>query len=380
MYAVGIDLGTTNTVLAAEAAVVALDGGRMPDAILPSVVAYRPDGSVSVGEAARLRRAIDARNTVYSSKRLIGEPFRSARLREQTMPYPVQLVPARDGQVGFNTRAGVVTPTQVATEIVSALCRAAALDASKHDAVVSVPAGFSAAQRAATIRATRGAGFARVRCIPEPVATALAYMNRSDARTAIVYDLGGGTFDLAVLDCSRDPVRIIAHGGETYLGGDDIDHALAGFVADCVLQRDGWDLRSDPQVFTRLSLEVERAKVRLSSLTATTFDLQQVDSAAPASLAEVPLDRNNVRELSAAILQRTFLVCDQVLGSAGIAARDVEAVFLAGGCTLAPDVRAAVASYFGNKLRHELNPMHVVSIGASIAAIRPRFANLLQEA
>jgi molecular chaperone DnaK len=126
-------------------------------------------------------------------------------------------------------------------------------------------------------------------------------------------------------------------------------------------------------------MEAERAKVRLSSETTTSLDLQRIDPAAPDTLASVPLDRHTVRELSAPILQRTFLICDQVLSRAGVVARDVEAVFLAGGCTLSPDVREAVASYFGPKLRYELDPMHVVGIGASIAAIRPRYAELLLE-
>jgi molecular chaperone DnaK len=358
MQAVGIDLGTTNTVLAANASVVPLHGENAT--IMPSVVAYLPDGGVAVGAGARERRAMDAKNTIYSAKRVIGEAWHSARVREFGLYYPFDIVQGADGHAGFKTRAGIKTPLDVATAVVRALCSSARVDARAHEAVVTVPAGFQPAQRAATLRAVRDAGFARVRCVAEPVATALAYMNRTDVRRGVVYDLGGGTFDLAILDCTADPFRIVAFGGDPYLGGDDIDHALATFVADMVLQQHGWDLRSDPQVFTRLVLEAEKAKVRLSFSTSTVINLEQVDAAAPAALSVVPIERH------------------AVMADADVAARDVQAVFLAGGTTLVPGVREAVAQYFGQKLRHELDPMHVVSVGASIASMRPRFADLLE--
>jgi molecular chaperone DnaK len=379
MQAVGIDLGTTNTVLAANAQVVPLRAAGDNATIMPSVVAYLPDGGIAVGVGARERRAMDAKNTIYSAKRVIGEAWHSARVREFATYYPFDIVQGADGHAGFKTRSGIKTPTEIASAVVRALCSSAGLDARAHEAVVSVPAGFAPSQRAATLRAVREAGFQRVRCVAEPVATALAYMNRTDVRRGVVYDLGGGTFDLAILDCTSDPFRIVAYGGDPYLGGDDIDHALATFVADMVLQQHGWDLRSDPQVFTRLVLEAEKAKVRLSFATSTVINLEQVDAAAPAAVTVVPIERHAVMELSAALIRRTFLVCDQVLADADVPARDVQAVFLAGGTTLVPGVREAVAQYFGQKLRHELDPMHVVSVGASIAAMRPRFANLLQE-
>jgi molecular chaperone DnaK len=379
MQAVGIDLGTTNTVLAQDARVVPLRAAGDGATILPSVVAYLPDGGIAVGAGARERRAMDAKNTIYSAKRVIGEAWHSSRVREFGTYYPFDIVQGADGHAGFKTRAGIKTPTDIASEVVRALCSSSGLDANSHEAVVSVPAGFAPAQRAATLRAVRDAGFTRVRSVAEPVATALAYMNRTDVRRGVVYDLGGGTFDLAILDCTSEPFKIVAYGGDPYLGGDDIDHALATFVADLVLQHHGWDLRSDPQVFTRLVLEAEKAKVRLSFATSTLINLEQVDAAAPSALSVVPIERHAVMELSAALIRRTFLVCDQVLADADVPARDVQAVFLAGGTTLVPGVREAVAAYFGQKLRHELDPMHVVSVGASIAAMRPRFANLLDE-
>jgi len=379
MHTIGIDLGTTNTVAAANAGVLPLRTGVTPTPILPSVVAYLPSGEMAVGAGARARRAFDVKNTIYSAKRVIGEPWHSYRAREFCAYYPFDFVPAPGGQVGFKTRAGIWTATDVATQLLRSLCAQIEADAHELDAVVTVPAAFGPGQRAATLEAVRSAGFGRARCIVEPVATALAYLDRNDVHYGAVYDLGGGTFDLAIVDCSAEPMRVVAHGGDPYLGGDDIDHALAAWIADAVLQQRGWDLRSDAEVFTRLVMEAERAKLRLGSESSVRIALEGVDAAAPADLPELTLDRRSVWELSAALIKRTFVICDQVLGSAGVATRDIQAVFMAGGATLLPGVRDAVAEYFGRKLRYELDPMHVVSLGASMAAARPRFAPLLLE-
>ncbi len=377
MYTVGIDLGTTNTVAAANAGVLPLRVADTPTPVLPSVVAYLPNGEVAVGAGARERRAIDIKNTIYSAKRVIGETWHSYRAREFQAHYPFDLVQTDSNQVGFKTRAGIVTATDVATEVLRAVCQYAALDAHEIHAVVSVPAAFGRAQRVATLLAMRAAGFAHARCIAEPAATALAYLDRNDVHYGVVYDLGGGTFDLAVVDCSVHPIRIVAHGGDAYLGGDDIDHALANWAAEVVLRECGWDLRSDREVFTRLVMEAERAKIRLSRMSSTTLEVDGVDAAGPPDLPAIPLDRDAVWRLSASLIKRTFAICDQVLSSAGLTVRDVEAVFLAGGATLVPGVRDAVAEYFGKKLRYELDPLHVVGLGASIAAARPQLAPLL---
>jgi molecular chaperone DnaK (HSP70) len=379
MRTIGIDLGTTNTVAAANARVLPLTAAAPPTPILPSVVAYLPSGESAVGAPARLRRAIDVKNTIYSAKRVIGETWSSYRAREFCAYYPFDFVQAQDGQVGFKTRAGVRTATDVAAQVLGALCSKIGADPRELDAVVTVPAAFGPAQRAATLQAAKVAGFTRARCIVEPVATAIAYLDRNDVHYGAVYDLGGGTFDLAIVDCSVEPMRVVAHGGDPYLGGDDIDHALAAFIADTILRERGWDLRSDAEVFMRLVMEAERAKVQLTSENSVQVELGVVDPAAPFDLPVLTLDRRTVWELSAALIKRTFVVCDQVLHSAGLTVRDIQAVFLAGGATLLPGVRDAVGEYFGKKLRFELDPMHVVSLGASMAAARPRFAPLLLE-
>jgi molecular chaperone DnaK (HSP70) len=377
MYTVGIDLGTTNTVTAANAGVLPLQIGDVLTRVLPSVVAYLPNGEIAVGAAPRERRAIDIKNTIYSAKRVIGETWHSYRAREFQAHYPFDLLPTAEGLVGFRTRAGVVTATDVATEVLRAVCRYAVLQPQEINAVVTIPASFGRAQRVATLAAVRAAGFAQARCIAEPAATALAYLDRNDVRYGVVYDLGGGTFDLAVVDCTISPVRIVAHAGDAYLGGDDIDHALANWAADLVLRSTGWDLRTDREVFTRLVMEAERAKIRLSQVTSTVIEVDGVDAAAPPDLPAIPLDREAVWKLSAGLIKRTFAICDEVLTAAGLTVRDVQAVFLAGGATLVPGVRDAVANYFGKKLRYELDPLHVVALGASIAAARPKLAPLL---
>ncbi len=382
MQTVGIDLGTTNTVASVNAAVLPLRGADGPTApILPSVVAYMPDGDILVGAKARARRAVDVKNTLYSAKRVIGEHWHSSRAREFAAHYPFDLIPTEDGQVGFRTRAGVRTATEVAGDVLRALALLGDLDPGQREAVVTVPAAFGPAQRVATLKAVRAAGFARARSIAEPVATALAYLQHTSVRRGAVYDLGGGTFDFAIVDCSEEPFQLLAHGGDPYLGGDDIDRALASFVADLVLRNHGWDLRSDPEVFARLVLAAEHAKLQLAHTTSAAIDFEAVDPAAPLRrLAPIAIEQSALRELSASLIRRTFVICDQVLGSAGLTARDIQAVFLAGGTTLVPGIREEVARYFGPRLRHELDPMQVVSLGASMAAARPRFAGLLDEA
>jgi molecular chaperone DnaK len=183
-----------------------------------------------------------------------------------------------------------------------------------------------------------------------------------------VYDLGGGTFDLAIVDCSGPHARVIAHGGDAYLGGDDVDSAIAAWVADQVVRQFGWDLRRDPVVLDRLLVQCERAKVRLGFAQDVRIELSQVDPAAPAAAQGVVLSRAKFDELSHDLVTRTFIVCDQVLKAASTTARDIDAVFLSGGTTLLPAVREGVARYFGSLPRCDYDPMEVVAVGASLAS------------
>jgi molecular chaperone DnaK len=379
MHTIGIDLGTTNTVAAANAGVLPLRSPDRPTPILPSVVAYLPSGETLVGAPARERRAFDPKNTIYSAKRVIGKRWHSYGAREFCSNYPFEFVHTEADGIAFKTRAGVRTPVQVATEILTHLCKRTEIVPSETEAVVSVPATFGESERAATLVAMREVGFMRVRSIVEPVATALAYLDRNATRYAAVYDLGGGTFDLAIIQCDMETPHVVASGGDPYLGGDDVDRALASFVAERVLCDHGWDVRGATDVFERLTAEAERAKIELTGADSAQVHPAAIDAAAPSDLPPVTIDRAVLVEIGASLLQRTFGVCDEVLDRASLEVGDIQAVFLAGGATLLPGVREQVAKYFGRKLRFELNPMHVVSLGASMAAARPRHARVLSE-
>jgi molecular chaperone DnaK (HSP70) len=182
-----------------------------------------------------------------------------------------------------------------------------------------------------------------------------------------VYDLGGGTFELAVVDCRDRPFRVLANRGDLYLGGDDIDQAIAEWVAGEVLDQQRWDLRDNRLVFDRLVVECERAKMRLCYTSETKVELSQVDPAVPGGASTVTLNQERLRVLCDSLVRRTFIICDEVLAMAGIKVSDLDAVFLAGGSTQLPMVRDGVAQYFGKAPRCEFDPMEVVGIGASLA-------------
>jgi molecular chaperone DnaK len=371
---IGVDLGTTNTVASLYGEPIVLGEGGYRSAILPSVVAYLPDRGVEVGWPARARRVIDARNTIASAKRIIGERWGSYRFQRFREVFPYDFVETADGQVGFQTRAGVQDPRTVASTLLHHLLAHGKLAAPEVSVLVTVPASFDASGRDATLEAIAGAGFPEAHLIAEPVATAIAYLKRSSLKYGIVYDLGGGTFDLAVVDCTRFPFEVIGHGGDPYLGGDDVDRALAEHVADRTLEAYGWDLRSDREVYGRLMVAAERAKRELSEAEITTLDLADVDEAAPTQVSSVMLDRGVLDQVTRELIGRTFAVCDRVLSDAGLATKDIQAVFLAGGATLLPGLREQVEHYFGKRPRSDIDPMHVVSIGASLVAARPDLA------
>ncbi len=377
----GIDLGTTNSVAACSGQVLPLVDGETRSTLLPSVVAFLP-GSASesrllIGAEARQRRALDPRNTIYGSKRIMGEGWTSYATRKFIEHYPHKLVPTEDGAVQFETRAGRLRPEEVASHIVTQLCARSAITPGEVPTVVAVPTSFRDSARQATLRAMAHAGFDSVRVIEEPVATAIAYLQRANLRYAAVYDLGGGTFDLAIIDCSSFPFRVLSSEGNPYLGGDDIDRALAEAVAERVLRSSGWDLHSDAVTFARLILACEDAKLALDTQESVALDLSVIDPAAPTQVSSVVVNRAMLEAACVPLIRRTFGHCDSVLGQAGLRARDVQAVFLAGGSTRLAILRQMVGEYFGRKLRSDMDPEHIVALGASIAAARPELWPLL---
>jgi molecular chaperone DnaK len=365
----GIDLGTTNT--SAAYGMQALDLTANPEGgvLLPSVVAFSPTGATLVGSPALRRRIIDPENTIYSSKRVIGRSFSSSEAREFRHRYPFRAREAADGGMEFVTRAGAFTPVDIAARLVTAVCRDVPVDPWVVPTVITVPATFQAPQRQATAEAAQRAGLKHVSVVEEPHATALAYAARlGKVSTAAVYDLGGGTFDFALLDCGKDPFEMIAHDGDPFLGGNDVDYALAQWAAEEILKEHNWDARRDPEAFDRLTLECERAKIRLSYAAETTLDLGQVEPVLLPAGTKLTVDIPRLESLTRDLLQRTFVICDAVLRRAGRTADTVDCVFLAGGSTLLPMVREGLQRFFGKAPRDEITPVEVVSIGASLAA------------
>jgi molecular chaperone DnaK len=371
---VGIDLGTTNTVVARNFETLRIEGGS---SVMPSAVAFPPSGATLIGKAARRRRAMDPGNTILSAKRIIGARWRSSYTTRFRDHYPYDLVEGPDGWAVFNTRAGLVCPVEVGSTVIRGLCEFTKCPVQDVHAVVTAPVGFDTRRRDATALAVSKANFASVRVIEEPIATALAYLNRSSLKYAFVYDLGGGTFDAAVVDCSSYPFRVIGHGGDPYLGGDDVDRTIALHVADRTLARDGWDLSNDAVTFDRLVLACELAKCELSESEEAAIAIPSVDPAAPESCGIILITREQVQQLTLDLVRRTFSMCDEVLAQAGLKARDMEAIFLAGGSTRLPGLNAYIESYFGKRPRSDLDPMQVVGLGASLAAARPAVAELL---
>jgi molecular chaperone DnaK len=374
----GIDLGTTNSVAASNAQVLPLIDGDSRTSLLPSMVSFLPNGGAVLGQEARARRPIDPVNTIYSSKRLIGESWTSYATQQFKAQYPHRLSACPDGLVQFETRAGPVKPTAIATLLASHLCMRALVHPEGTATVVTVPSSFREPARKGTLAALSHAGFTDVRLIEEPVATAIAYLQRASLRYAAVYDFGGGTFDLAIVECSSFPFRVLGHSGDPYLGGDDVDRALADMVAERVLRTAGWDLWSEPITYARLVLAVEQAKCDLANVEQTQIDLSNIDPAAPPSLKEVTVDRAMLEAAALPLIRRTFGICDEVLSAVKLHARDLQAVFLAGGSTRLPMLTRMLGDYFSKRVRTDLNPEHVVALGASMTAARPQLWPLLE--
>ena len=365
---IGIDLGTTNTVAAV--------GGRAypvhedDHTLLPSVVAFLPNGRLQVGELARRRRAIDGSNTLFSSKRIIGRRFDSHEVRNFRDRYPLELEEIEDGWPAFRTRAGLVSPTEVASHVLDALITRAGLEPERAKVTVTIPASFAGPQRKATAEAAANAGLGEVTLLEEPIATAHAYIAcGARSERAFVYDLGGGTFDCAVVDCKAGSPKLLSHTSDLTLGGDDVDHRLAGWVRHSVIEKYNWDLASYSEVYDRVLSECELAKIRLSSEDIADFLLGQVDPECPVPDEPIVLTRKLLDVQCRELLQRSFSACDAVLRQAGMRPADVDTVFMAGGSTCLPIVQQGVESYFGRRLSMGMDPTEVVAIGASVARL-----------
>ncbi|MFI5913361.1 molecular chaperone DnaK [Dactylosporangium sp. NPDC051541] len=370
--AVGIDLGTTNSVIAA------FEGGQptvIPNAegsrTTPSVVAYTDAGERLVGQLARRQSVLNPKGTVYSAKRFIGRKFDEVTEEARTVTYDV--VPGPEGMVRFDIRGKRISPEEVSAQILRKLTDDAAkyLGEKVTEAVVTVPAYFNDAQRQATKDAGRIAGLEVLRIINEPTAAALAYgLDKKGHETVLVFDLGGGTFDVSILDVGDGVVEVRATSGDTHLGGDNFDHRLVDHLADEFRKEQGIDLRQDPQALQRLTEAAERAKIELSSVAQTQVNLPFItaDASGPKHLTAT-VTRATFEELTHDLLERTNGPVRQAMRDAGVQADDLDEVILVGGATRMPAVQALVRRLTGGKDPNmTVNPDEVVALGAAIQA------------
>jgi molecular chaperone DnaK len=370
--AVGIDLGTTNSVIAAtEAGHPTVIPNAEGQRTTPSVVAFTSEGERLVGQIARRQAILNPKGTIYSAKRFIGRRHDEVATELNAVSFDVVAGP--DGAARFE-----INGRQYAPEEISALVlRKLAEDASKSlgekvtEAVITVPAYFNDAQRQATKDAGKIAGLEVLRIINEPTAAALAYgLDKKENETVLVYDLGGGTFDVSVLDIGDGVVEVRATAGDTHLGGDDFDRRLVDHLADEFQRDNGIDLRADPQALQRLFEAAEKAKVELSSVTQTTISLPFItaDATGPKHL-NTTLMRSTFEQLTADLVERTTGPVRQALSDAKLAGSDIDEVILVGGSTRIPAVQDLVRRLTGGQDPNmTVNPDEVVALGAAVQA------------
>ena len=370
--AVGIDLGTTNSVIATtedgQPVVVPNAEGQRTT---PSVVAFTDTGERLVGQLARRQAILNPKGTIYSVKRFIGRRFDEVRSEMNAVSFDV--VPGPDDAVRFKVKDKLYAPEEISALILRKLVADAAkfLGEKITEAVITVPAYFNDAQRHATRDAGKIAGLEVMRIINEPTAAALAYgLDKKGSETVLVFDLGGGTFDVSVLDIGDGVIEVRSTSGDTHLGGDDFDRRIVDHLADEFHRQEGIDLRRDPQALQRLFEAAEKAKVELSSVTQTTISLPFVtaDANGPKHLNST-LMRSTFDEITRDLVERTMGPVKRAMEDAKLTADDLDEVILVGGSTRIPAVQALVRRLTGGKEPNmTVNPDEVVADGAAIQA------------
>ncbi|MGH7435472.1 MAG: Hsp70 family protein [Polyangiaceae bacterium] len=374
MAVVGIDLGTTNTVTACvrggRVQVAADDQGRR---LLPSVVSFHPNGDVLVGQAAKERRVVDARNTIASVKRLIGRSWESDEIRRSRERFAFELKEGPGQGPLVVARGQEYTLPEISAFVLKRARHIAqmALAEPVDRAVITVPANFNELQRAATKVAGRVAGLDVLRIINEPTAAALAYgLGRTQRERIAVYDFGGGTFDCTLLDLSGNVFEVLATAGDTFLGGDDLDLAIAERMAEAFLGQHRYDPRSDPQAFERLRAAAEELKIALSLQDHASVRLREVGFGVHGAHLDLEfgMTRAELETMAAPLVERTLAVCQEALALANLPITAFDKAILVGGSTRIPLVRAKVEQFFGRPALDRVNPEEVVAIGAAIQA------------
>ena len=370
---IGIDLGTTNSVVAVmeggEATVISsAEGARTT----PSVVATSKNGERSVGLIAKRQAVTNPENTIFSVKRFMGRKIDGPAVQRDKEMVPYRLTSAPNGDVRVLMSGRDYSPQEVSAMILQKLKADAEsyLGEPVHQAVITVPAYFDDSQRQATKDAGRIAGLEVLRIINEPTASALAYgLDRGQDEMIIVYDLGGGTFDVSILELGDGVFEVKATNGDTHLGGDDFDQKIIDWLADEFKRSDNIDLRSDRMALQRLKEAGEKAKQELSSVLQTDISLPFItaDQSGPKHL-NITLSRAKLEQLTADLVERTLKPIKLALQDAGLKPADINEVILVGGQTRMPAVQAAVKKYFGKEPHKGVNPDEVVAIGAAIQA------------
>jgi molecular chaperone DnaK len=368
---IGIDLGTTNCCVAVlEGGTVQIVPNKEGGRTTPSVVGFTDKGERLVGQIAKRQAVTNASNTVYAVKRLIGRKYDSTETGRMRETAPFEIVDSQNGDARIRVQGRVYSPPELSGIVLQRLKAAAEdfLGEAVADAIITVPAYFDDTQRQATKDAGKIAGLKVERIINEPTAAALAYgLGKSEHEKIAVYDLGGGTFDISILEMNNGVFEVLSTSGNTYLGGEDFDERIMNWMADQFHQDTGIDLRKDRLALQRLKEAAERAKCELSSATETSFNLPFIaaDASGPKHLNKV-LTREKFEELVDDLVQQTVEPCEKALVDAKLQASEINKVILVGGQTRSPIVERAVADIFGKKASAEINPDEVVAMGAAI--------------
>ncbi|MGO4713608.1 molecular chaperone DnaK [Bradyrhizobium sp. 2TAF24] len=370
---IGIDLGTTNSC-------VAVMDGKNPKVIensegmrtTPSIVAFTDDGERLVGQPAKRQAVTNPERTFFAVKRLIGRRYDDPMVEKDKGLVPYKIVKAGNGDAWVEADGKTYSPSQVSAFILQKMKETAEahLGAKVDQAVITVPAYFNDAQRQATKDAGKIAGLEVLRIINEPTAAALAYgLDKAKQGTIAVYDLGGGTFDVSVLEIGDGVFEVKSTNGDTFLGGEDFDMRLVGYLADEFQKEQGINLRNDKLALQRLKEAAEKAKIELSSTTQTEINLPFItaDQTGPKHLT-MKLTRAKFEALVADLVEKTIEPCRKALKDAGLSAGEISEVVLVGGMTRMPKIQEVVKQFFGKEPHKGVNPDEVVAIGAAIQA------------
>lgn len=371
--AIGIDLGTTNSCVAVvqggEAVVIPNQEGNRTT---PSVVAITEKGERLVGQIAKRQSITNPENTIFSIKRLMGRKYTAEEVSHAKKRLPYQIVSASNGDAHVEILGKKYSPPEISAMILQKLKQAAEdyLGEKVTEAVITVPAYFDDSQRQATKDAGRIAGLNVLRIINEPTAAALAYgMDKKKEEKVAVYDLGGGTFDVSILEIGEGVIEVKSTNGDTYLGGDDFDLRLIDWMVEEFVKDQGIDLKKDKMALQRLKEAAERAKIELSTATETEINLPFItaDATGPKHLL-MKISRSKFEQLVGDLIENTTGPCKNALKDSGLTATDIDEVLLVGGQTRTPKVQQTVQAYFGKEPNRTVNPDEVVAVGAAIQA------------